>query len=224
MACSIFLFGSPFFSVFLTNKNQSFYAILVVCFGSLAWILERNRRLSCFWPAAFAFFIASVALLFLSTGFLNLPSDPLNPVRAIALDKVSQALHIVPIILLMTFLVREDLMNLYIARGDLRASLTFGLISFAGFAIASIVIELPSNELAGNLIRYLPWTLLFVFMNSLMEELWFRAIFLRKFDALIGRWPAIIVTSIVFGVSHMNVTYAFPGGGYLVVSSLDWAW
>jgi len=111
----VFLFGSPFFSVFLTNKNQSFYAILVVCFGLLAWILKRNSRLSCFWPAAFAFFIASVALLFLSTGFLNLPSDPLNPVRAIALDKVSQALHIVPIILLMTFLVREDLKSLYIA-------------------------------------------------------------------------------------------------------------
>ena len=111
----VFLFGSPFFSVFPTNKNQSFYAILFVCFGMLAWILDWNCRLSCFWPAAFACFIASVALLFLSTGFLNLPSDPLNPERAIALDKVSQALHIIPNILLMTFLVWEDLKSFYLA-------------------------------------------------------------------------------------------------------------
>ena len=131
------------------------------------------------------------------------------------MNKVGQALHIVPVILLMTFLVREDLKSLYIARGNLRAGLTFGLISFVGFTIASIVIELPSEELGGNLVTYLPWILLLVFTNAAMEELWFRAIFLKKFEALVGRWPAIILTSIVFGISHISATYAFPGGGWV---------
>jgi membrane protease YdiL (CAAX protease family) len=59
----------------------------------------------------------------------------------------------------------------------------------------------------------LHWLLLFIFANSIMEELWFRAIFLRKFAALIGRVGAVVVTAVIFGASHINATYDFPGGG-----------
>ncbi len=46
-----------------------------------------------------------------------------------------------------------------------------------------------------------------------MEELWFRGIFLNAFDPLVGKWGAILITSLIFGLSHINVTYEFPGGG-----------
>ena len=45
-----------------------------------------------------------------------------------------------------------------------------------------------------------------------MEELWFRAIFLKRYEKVVGRLAAILVTSAVFGVSHVNATYEFPGG------------
>ncbi len=49
-----------------------------------------------------------------------------------------------------------------------------------------------------------------------MEELWLRAIFLKKYETLIGRRAAIVVTALVFGASHINATYDFPGGGVVL--------
>jgi membrane protease YdiL (CAAX protease family) len=48
-----------------------------------------------------------------------------------------------------------------------------------------------------------------------MEELWFRGIFLKPYQALIGTWGAIIVTAIVFAAPHYLVAYDFPGGRYV---------
>jgi membrane protease YdiL (CAAX protease family) len=46
-----------------------------------------------------------------------------------------------------------------------------------------------------------------------MEELWFRAIFLKRYEKVIGRFAAILVTAVPFGASHVSATYEFPGGG-----------
>lgn len=38
-----------------------------------------------------------------------------------------------------------------------------------------------------------------------------------------GFWPAVLITALVFGLSHINATYEFPGGSIvfgLVVFSL----
>jgi len=46
-----------------------------------------------------------------------------------------------------------------------------------------------------------------------MEEIWFRGIFLKSYETIFGRKAAIIVTVLIFGTSHINATYDFPGGG-----------
>jgi membrane protease YdiL (CAAX protease family) len=38
---------------------------------------------------------------------------------------------------------------------------------------------------------------------------------LRKFGALLGRTGAVVITAVVFGASHINATYEFPGGGII---------
>ena len=48
-----------------------------------------------------------------------------------------------------------------------------------------------------------------------MEGLWFRAIFLRMYETLIGQRTAIFVTAMVFGVSQISATCDFPGGGVI---------
>ena len=40
-----------------------------------------------------------------------------------------------------------------------------------------------------------------------MEELWFRGIFLKKLEPLIGSASALILTTILFAVSHLGATY-----------------
>lgn len=208
----VFVLGSPYHRTYPTNWNWSYYLALVAFFLVLTLIFKRVSTLQRFSPAAYAFLIAAGALLFLKSGVLDIPRNEGNPMKFLALDKLSQFTHIVSVILVLTLLGGNDLKSIFIKKGNLKYGLTFGLISFVGFAVLGVVFQWGSRELLGNLPGALPWLLLFVFANASMEELWFRGIFLRKYEALIGRNAAIPVTALVFSTSHLFATYDFPGG------------
>ncbi len=212
---AVFVLGSPFYTVFPTNGNQTYYVALTIFFLILSVILKRNQSLSVYWPAAYSLFIASTALLFLSTGILNLQRNTMPPLQFLAMDKLSQFLHVVPVILGLTLIAKDDLKSIFIGRGRLKQGITFGLVSFVSFALIALAMGLNSSDFFSSLPAAIPWLLLFVFANAIMEELWFRAIFLKKYETIIGRKAAIIVTAIVFGASHVNATYDFPGGGFV---------
>ena len=219
----VFILGSPYYSVFPTNKNQTYYLGLTVFFLLLSVILKRHKILSEYWSAPYALFMASAALLFMSTGVLNIHENTTMPVKDLALDKLSQFLHVVPVLVVLSLLAKGDLKSIFINRGRVKQSLTFGLISFGVFAVIGLVIGSYSPEGLQSLPTAIPWLLLFIFANATMEELWFRGIFLKDYERHIGRSAAILVTSLVFGASHINATYSFPGGGLvfgLVVFSL----
>ena len=210
---AIFVLGSPYYSVFPTNQNPTYYAAITVFFLGVAFLLQQADGYRKYWPAAYAFFIASFALWFLSTGILDIPRSGTNPVQFIALDKVSQFIHVVLPIVVLTLLARRDLKSIFLSKGNLRRGLTFGLVSFVVFALISFVILRESGEYLEKIKSSLLWLLLFVFANALMEELWFRGIFLKRLEPFIGVNLSVIVTSIAFGASHVSATYAFPGGG-----------
>ena len=209
---AVFVLGSPYYSVFPTNRNQVYQLALTLFFLILAIVLKRKPGLSAYGTAVYALFIASAAMLFLDTGILNLQSSTMPPLQNIAVDKFSQFLHVVPVIIGLTLLAKDDLKSIFIGKGKLKLGLTFGLVSFVSFAVIVLVMGLQSNEFFSSLWAALPWLLLFIFANAIMEELWFRGIFLRKYEAIIGRNAAIIVTAIIFGLPHTFATYDFPGG------------
>jgi membrane protease YdiL (CAAX protease family) len=210
---AVFVLGNPYYAVFPTNGNQAYYVALVLVFLVVSVVLRRSQSLSRYWPVAYSFFIASAALLFFSTRIFNIPRDGMGPLQDLAVDKFSQFLHIVPVIVGLTLLAQKDLGSIFIKRGDLRRSLIFGLVSFAVFAPIAYITQQNSRELFSSLPTAIPWILLFIFSNSIMEELWFRGIFLREYESLIGRNGAIIVTAALFGASHVSATYDFLGGG-----------
>ena len=211
---AVFVLGSPYYSVFPTNGNQIYYIALTVFFLVISVALKRSHSLSRYAPAAYALFVASAALLFLSTGLLNIRrAGAANPMQEIALDKLSQFLHVVPVIIALTLVARDDLKSIFIARGNLKAGLIFGGGSFLIWAVLAFLLQAGASgfpRLSASVIFFM---LVFVFCNALMEELWFRAIFLKKYQAVIGRTATIVMTSLVFGASHVNATYEFPGGG-----------
>jgi membrane protease YdiL (CAAX protease family) len=211
----VFVFANPYYRVFPTNWNQKFYIGLSVFFLGLAGTCHYVPALAKYKDAAYAFLIASIALVVLRAGLLNIPFNSGSPAKEIALDKLSQFLHIVPVILVMTWLARKNLGDIFIQTGRLKQGLAFGLISFAVFAIISYFIAAgtSTSDFVRSLIKAIPWVLLFVFANAIMEELWFRGVFLNVMDPLVGKWGAILVTSLAFGLSHINATYDFPGGG-----------
>ena len=210
---AVFVLGNPYYSVFPTNRNQAYTLALALVFLVAAVALRRSRALARYAPSAYALFIASAAVLFLNTGLLNIRVAATDAVQDIALDKLGQFLHVVPVILVLTLLARDDLKSLFIAKGNLKAGLVFGGVSFVLWAVLAYLIQSGARGFPELTPRAVGYVLLFIFCNSVMEELWFRAIFLKRYRAVIGRAAAIVVTSLVFGASHVNATYEFPGGG-----------
>ena len=56
---AIFVLGNPYYTIFPTNWNQTYYIGLAIFFLVLTLVLKRVKSLSEYWPAAYALFIAS---------------------------------------------------------------------------------------------------------------------------------------------------------------------
>ena len=209
----MFVLGSPYYRVFSTNWNQRFYIGLTAFFLLLLIACHNIPALAKYKDTTYAFLIAALTMVVLKAGFFNLPIDSISPVKEIALDKLSQFLHIVSVILVMTLLAGKKLGEIFLQPGRFKQGLVFGLVSFTGFAVIGYFLIAGTSNYVNMLIKSIPWLLLFVFANAIMEELWFRGIFLKVFRPLVGKWGAILVTSLVFGLSHISVTYDFPDGG-----------
>ena len=106
---TVFILVSPYFSVFPTNRNSVYQLALTLFFLILAIVLKRKPGLSAYGTAVYALFIASAATLFLNTGILNLQRSTMPPLQNIAVDKFSQFLHVVPVIIGLTLLARDEL-------------------------------------------------------------------------------------------------------------------
>jgi len=218
----IFLLGGNTFKLFLTNKNLFYEWGLTLFLLLLAVATQRVPRVQIYTKIASALFIASFAnALNLSLGnflgkILHLTG---NDMRFLAIDKLSQALPIIVAIILLTLWSGDDLGSLFLKKGNFRQGLEFGLISFAIFIVIFIVIVVlqanapttqgltASGVNLSTIVTAIPWILLFCFANSLMEELWFRGVSLKKLTPVLGMTASIIVTALVFGMTHAAATY-----------------
>ena len=212
---AIFVLGNPYYSVFPTNGNKNYSFGLAIVFLISALALKRTKSLAVYAPSVYSLFVATAALFFLNTGILNLHNSTMPPLQNLAVDKFSQFLHIVPLSIALMLLAGNNLKSIFIHQGNLKQGLKFGLISFAVFALISIGIGMQADVFTTSSWTEILWLLLFIFANATMEELWLRGIFLRNYEAIIGRNAAIFITAAVFGASHINATYDFPGGGII---------
>ncbi len=102
-----------------------------------------------------------------------------------------------------------------------------------GFVVAVACLLLALQQPAikalstAKLFTLVPWILLFVSSNALMEELVFRGSFLGRYDPLIGKWLAILSTALAFTLAHMQVSYAPEIVVFLAVTfglAIAWGW
>ncbi len=212
----VFVFGTNWYSLFPTNDSQAYRAILAAIFLVAALFLRRKESLESYSQIAYAFFVATVAFFMTSLtvgirdSLLSGLRIPESTPRFIALSKTFESVLVVSVILILTALWRNDLGSLYIKRGRLGLGLFVGFCLLTINAATGIVTGATLGHAGDVLIASLPWVLLFSLANGLMEELWFRGLFLRRFTALIGVTGSIIVTSVVFTVTHAAASYMNP--------------
>src|SRR5512139_1219438 len=222
---AIFLFGNNWNDLFPTNTSTLYKAALPIIFLALAVLLRRSDHLKVYWRIAFALFIAAFAnwLNWTLGNWLPRFFGPLTTAaQELTVDKLSQCIPVVLSIIVLTKLVGDDLGSIFLKRGDLKEGLQFGLISFGIFAaIFAVIAVLQASAPASRgmtasgvslnvIITALPWMLVWAFANSLMEELWFRGIFLKKLNPLLGATATCVVTSLIFSIPHAGATYISP--------------
>jgi membrane protease YdiL (CAAX protease family) len=221
----VFLWGANTFKLFHTNRNIVYEWGITLILLLLAVVMQRVQGLRIYWKIASALFLASAAnAVNLSLGnflgpILHLSGDDM---RFLAFDKLAQAIPIVMTIILLTLWSGDDLGSLFLKKGNMRQGLKFGLISFAIFTVIFIVIVIvqangpktqglfASGISINTIVTNIPWILMFCFVNSFMEELWFRGVSLGKLTPVLGRTSSIIVTALVFGSTHAAATYITP--------------
>ena len=71
----VFVLGSPYHRTFPTNWNWTYYLAMAAFFLVLTLIFKRFSALKPFSPAAYAFLIATCALVFLKSGVLDIPKE-----------------------------------------------------------------------------------------------------------------------------------------------------
>jgi membrane protease YdiL (CAAX protease family) len=213
---AIFILGSNYFEVFLTNRNMTYNLVTSVIFLAAALLLKYSKRWSQYWMVTYAFFVASVAYpttLFTTDwvsrlmGRFALTPDTTN---GLAVGKVLEVILVVVPILLLTKLSGADMGSIFLKRGNLKLGLGIGGLVFANFATSALMFYAPrfkSLDLLGDAIV---WGLAFSFANGFMEELWVRGIFLKRFEPFLGLHGSVWLTAIVFALMHGMAYYFMP--------------
>lgn len=212
---AVFVFGNPFYDVFPTNGSLLYNLILVLFLLMLAIGLKRSRKLQQYYPPTYALFMAAAAMLFLTIGPFNIGVNSSNQMLNLSLDKLFQFIHVVPILLILWRITGDSRDAIFLQTRNTKKGLVFGITFFLIFLLVAALTYFSGGPNTRFLLTQSPWILLFIFSNAMMEEIWFRAIFLKKYQAIVGRWTGIIITSIVFGAPHIFADYSFPGGGIL---------
>lgn len=196
-----------------------------------AWlVLGRIERLRQYRPIVFGFFAVSVGLLlarYLSNVPMQLMGLSVTSVRGVAMAKFGEALPIVLCILVAHFATGGTLDDLFLRRGKLKLWLPVSVIGAAAFVGIGALQAAGSGLSWSTVVRALPWIAIFTFSNAFMEELWFRALFLKKLEPLVGTKTSLVITTLIFALVHISATYVIDILLFLVAVTalaLLWGW
>lgn len=219
LACglAILFLGSNFYEIFPTNRNLTYNLIVSAVFLAASLWFKYDKRLNKYWQVTFAFFIASVIYPVTSltgewkSGMLSrLGVAAVVTSQGTAGDKVFQMILTVIPILVLTKVSGADLGSIYLKRGNLKLGLSFGVLVWFNFATSAFLFFAERFTSMDRFAAAVLWGLVFSFANGFLEELWLRAIFLKRFEPFLGIGGSVLLTSIVFSVIHAGATYLTP--------------
>jgi membrane protease YdiL (CAAX protease family) len=217
----VFVLGSNWYSIFPTNDSQAYRLVVAVIFLGAALFLRRGESTRQYSSVAYAFFVAMVGF-FLTSQAVEIRASLFNALQVsansdqyLAYSKVFESLLVVAAILILSALWGNDLGFLYIKKGRLGLGLFVGICLLTINTATGIVTGAVLGGAGDELLARLPWALLFSLANAMMEELWFRGLFMRRLIPLIGVVGTILVTSIIFTVMHAAASYMNPSEAIL---------
>jgi len=215
----VFFFGASFLGM-MRDLGLSFSQKVTVIRGlqvavilsslTAALALRKNTRLRPYWRLAFAYFLASFALMlsdYTGDWALVLSGQALSTAKGFTALKLGEDAAIIGTIVLLTLLTRDDPRDLFLSKGHLRLGLVIGITSFLCFTVLGLYLILTKGIQPDRVRELLPAFLLIILADGLMEELLFRGLFLRKLGRIVGNHWANLVMATVFTFMHMGIHF-----------------
>ncbi len=114
-----------------------------------------------------------------------------------------------------------SLSSIFLKKGNLRLGLGVG---FAALAVLFFGILIGFQLLYGNshgiqfsrVLSVSPLVLIAAALNATNEELWFRGLFLKKYEPLFGRKMANLLQAPIFMLAHVEMQYSQFGDVFFV--------
>jgi membrane protease YdiL (CAAX protease family) len=216
---AVFVLGVDYHTRFWTNSSGAFKVGLSALFLVAMLALRRSERGRAYWPVALAFFAASLTNVStwylagpLQRWLLHLAGTTTETAQGLMWGKlVDVVLRLAPILALV-WLAGDGLGSLYLRKGNLKWSLTLGLLALANLLATATAVAASTGRDLAVVVASLPWWFAWAGSNAFMEEIWFRGLFLERVQPHIGAAGAIWLTSLVFASSHLFATYIEPSG------------
>jgi membrane protease YdiL (CAAX protease family) len=223
--------GAAAYVAFIPGNIRIIIKSTMVGLSLFGWIFSSRRgNLVQYKQLAAAFFSISLGVLishFIGTLPNQLLGNTLSTFPGIAMAKFGEALPIIGSIILIHFITGGNLDGLFLTGGNWKFVLVSGTIGTGIFLLLAAIQAIGLRLSSSTILSALPWILIFIFSNALMEELWFRALFIKKLEPMIGWMGTLIITSVVFAGIHISSTYVIDivsFVGVTLVLGLIWAW
>jgi uncharacterized protein len=224
--------------------------VVAAIFLALALSLRQRASLRRYWELPFAFCVLALFVVldntiptFVATSVLRNPPIPGNPLAStIGGSVIVQVVEVVITLVVVVGLTKAadgSLGSISLRWGSFGRALIIGMAGFV-FFYGLFVIH-PASQFfptrgamtTRHVLALTPALLTVVLGNGFLEELVFRGLFLRKYDAVFGPYLANTVQAAIFALAHVGVSYTpfallfialivFPLGlllGYLMRSS-----
>jgi membrane protease YdiL (CAAX protease family) len=202
--CGLCIF---FIHIFIPNEFDFIYlviltSILFLISAQLFRTSRDNRK-----KYAFIFYAFSIAAL-VNTLQWYWGGEGFSILEIVLNKLISTTLVLIPIIILID-VSGNDMGSLYLKKGNLRLGLIIGIATFLSFFITAIpaaIYIFGGVEISLELlINLLPWILTFTLLNALREGIWFRGLFLKRFEEILGKDSANICQALIFAFAHLSL-------------------
>ena len=216
LVCGLSVFAISYVSPELSIGSGA----LIALFFLAAWASNRSSRFRVYWKAPFAFFVFSFVWFTRHTILDSALVQPLYKTLNgnVIAQLIDSAVVIIPILLL-TLASGDKLSSIFLQRGNVRLGLIVGLIVFIVFLLVSGVVAVQLAGMSpGGFLLLTPYLLVLALANGFKEELWFRGLFLNKYEPLLGIGLSNFLQAPIFAASLIEGEFAPALVGIVLVS------
>ncbi len=207
----------------LPETSKVIYKISIpFVFLIITALLYHHERYNKYWRVMFTFFIGSFSffLVWLAFRFFSLPTT----IEGFALSKLLESLIMVVPIIILILVSGRNLESIYLKKGNLKLGLLIGLTGFICFFLFSIIgaeLLFYGTKLTWEkVLLWLPWILMFVLSNGLLEEILYRGLYFKEFKTHVGIYGSILLTALIYSLMHFGVEYTSEDVLFLIITFL----